>query len=139
MKKYKIGYTTGVFDLFHIGHLNILKKAKERCEFLIVGVTTDELCKKRKNKVPIICEKERIEIVRAIKYVDKVVEQVDMDKLAMIKRYGVDVVFVGSDWKGTPSWKQYEKEFAKEDCEVIYLDYTDGISSTILRKRLNRE
>ncbi|GFI40464.1 adenylyltransferase/cytidyltransferase family protein [Thomasclavelia cocleata] len=139
MKKYKIGYTTGVFDLFHIGHLNILKKAKEQCEFLIVGVTTDELCKKRKNKVPIICEKERIEIVRAIKYVDKVVEQVDMDKLAMIKRYGVDVVFVGSDWKGTPSWKQYEKEFAKEDCEVIYLDYTDGISSTILRKRLNRE
>ena len=137
MKKYKIGYTTGVFDLFHIGHLNILKKAKEQCEFLIVGVTTDELCKKRKNKVPIICEKERIEIVRAIKYVDKVVEQVDMDKLAMIKRYGVDVVFVGSDWKGTPSWKQYEKEFAKEDCEVIYLDYTDGISSTILRKRLN--
>ena len=106
MKKYKIGYTTGVFDLFHIGHLNILKKAKEQCEFLIVGVTTDELCKKRKNKVPIICEKERIEIVRAIKYVDKVVEQVDMDKLAMIKRYGVDVVFVGSDWKGTPSWKQ---------------------------------
>ena len=139
MKKYKIGYTTGVFDLFHIGHLNILKKAKEQCEFLIVGVTTDELCKKRKNKVPIICEKERIEIVRAIKYVDKVVEQVDMDKLAMIKRYGVDVVFVGSDWKGTPSWKQYEKEFAKEDCEVIYLDYTDGISSTILRKRLKRE
>ena len=139
MKKYKIGYTTGVFDLFHIGHLNILKKAKEQCEFLIVGVTTYELCKKRKNKVPIICEKERIEIVRAIKYVDKVVEQVDMDKLAMIKRYGVDVVFVGSDWKGTPSWKQYEKEFAKEDCEVIYLDYTDGISSTILRKRLNRE
>ena len=139
MKKYKIWYTTGVFDLFHIGHLNILKKAKEQCEFLIVGVTTDELCKKRKNKVPIICEKERIEIVRAIKYVDKVVEQVDMDKLAMIKRYGVDVVFVGSDWKGTPSWKQYEKEFAKEDCEVIYLDYTDGISSTILRKRLNRE
>ena len=139
MKKYKIGYTTGVFDLFHIGHLNILKKAKEQCEFLIVGVTTDELCKKRKNKVPIICEKERIEIVRAIKYVDTVVEQVDMDKLAMIKRYGVDVVFVGSDWKGTPSWKQYEKEFAKEDCEVIYLDYTDGISSTILRKRLNRE
>nr|WP_305140093.1 adenylyltransferase/cytidyltransferase family protein [Thomasclavelia cocleata] len=134
-----MGYTTGVFDLFHIGHLNILKKAKEQCEFLIVGVTTDELCKKRKNKVPIICEKERIEIVRAIKYVDKVVEQVDMDKLAMIKRYGVDVVFVGSDWKGTPSWKQYEKEFAKEDCEVIYLDYTDGISSTILRKRLNRE
>ncbi len=125
--------------MFHIGHLNILKKAKEQCEFLIVGVTTDELCKKRKNKVPIICEKERIEIVRAIKYVDKVVEQVDMDKLAMIKRYGVDVVFVGSDWKGTPSWKQYEKEFAKEDCEVIYLDYTDGISSTILRKRLNRE
>lgn len=138
MKKYKVGYTTGVFDMFHIGHLNIIKKAKEQCEFLIVGVTTDQLCMDRKGKLPIICEKERMEIVSAIKYVDKVVPQTDMDKLIAIKKLGVDVVFVGSDWKGTESWKQYEKEFAEVDCSVVYLEHTDGISSTILRERLNK-
>lgn len=138
MKKYKVGYTTGVFDMFHIGHLNIIKKAKEQCEFLIVGVTTDQLCMDRKGKLPIICEKERMEIVSAIKYVDKVVPQTDMDKLIAVKKLGVDVVFVGSDWKGTESWKQYEKEFAEVDCSVVYLEHTDGISSTILRERLNK-
>lgn len=136
-KKYKIGYTTGVFDMFHIGHLNILKRAKEQCEYLIVGVTTDELCYMRKQKYPIICEKDRMEIVRAIKYVDRVVPQSDMDKIKPVKEYGIDAVFVGSDWKGTPSWIEYEKEFAKEGCTVVYLDHTDGISSTILRDRLN--
>ncbi len=138
-EKYKIGYTTGVFDMFHIGHLNIIRRAKEQCEFLIVGVTTDELCQKRKNKRPIICEAERVEIVGAIKYVDKVVLQNDMDKLSAIKKYNVDAVFVGSDWLGTPSWNKYEKEFAVEGCSVVYLSHTDGISSTILRERLNKE
>ena len=137
MKKYKIGYTTGVFDMFHIGHLNILKKAKEQCEYLIVGVTTDELCFARKNKMPIICEQDRIEIVSAIKYVDKVLRQNDMDKLKTVKEYGINAVFVGSDWKGTPSWNQYEKDFSAFGCDVVYLDHTDGISSTILRERLN--
>lgn len=137
MKKYKIGYTTGVYDMFHIGHLNILKKAKEQCDILIVGVTTDDLCLKRKNKKPIICEADRIEIVKSIRYVDKVVVQEDMDKLAAVKKYGVDVVFVGSDWKGTPSWDEYEKEFSEVGCDVVYLDHTEGISSTILRERLN--
>lgn len=135
--KYKIGYTTGVFDMFHIGHLNILKKAKEQCDYLIVGVTTDSLCYSRKNKYPIIHEKDRMEIVEAIKFVDKVVPQKNMNKLDAIKDYHVDVVFVGSDWKGTESWNRYEKEFAAEGCTVIYLDHTDGISSTILRERLN--
>lgn len=137
-KKYKVGYTTGVFDMFHIGHLNILKRAKEQCEFLIVGVTTDELCKTRKNKEPIICEADRMEIIESIKYVDKVVPQTDMDKLAAVSKYGADVVFVGSDWAGTDSWKEYEKEFKKVGCSVVYLDHTDGISSTILRERLNK-
>ena len=137
-KKYKVGYTTGVFDMFHIGHLNILKRAKEQCEYLIVGVTTDTLCLERKNKLPIICEKDRMEIVEAIKYVDKVVPQNDMDKLSAVKQYGVDVVFVGSDWKGTPSWNEYEKQFAASGCSVVYLDHTDGISSTILRERMNK-
>ncbi len=136
-KKYKIGYTTGVFDMFHIGHLNILKRAKEQCEYLIVGVTTDELCVERKNKKPVICEAERVEIVKAIRYVDRVELQIDMDKLDAVKKYSVDVVFVGSDWKGTPSWNKYEKDFASVGCSVIYLDHTEGISSTILRDKLN--
>lgn len=138
MKKYKIGYTTGVYDMFHIGHLNIIRKAKEQCDYLIVGVTTDELCMQRKKKLPIICETERIEIVSAIKFVDQVVLQRDMDKLKVVKDYNVDVVFVGSDWKGTPSWNQYEKDFGKVGCDVVYLEHTDGISSTILRDRLNK-
>lgn len=138
-KKYKIGYTTGVFDMFHIGHLNILKRAKEQCEYLIVGVTTDDLCEKRKNKKPIISETDRVEIVKAIRFVDEVVLQDDMDKLDAVKKYCVNAVFVGSDWKGEPSWLQYEKEFATVGCQVVYLDHTDGISSTILRERMNRQ
>lgn len=138
-KKYKVGYTTGVYDMFHIGHLNIIKRAKEQCEHLIVGVTTDELCEKNKKKRPIICESDRVAIVEAIKYVDEVVLQCDMDKLAAVKKHGADAVFVGSDWKGTPSWNKYEEEFASVGCSVVYLDHTDGISSTILRERLNKE
>lgn len=138
-KKYKLGYTTGVYDMFHIGHLNILKRAKEQCDMLIVGVTTDELCFTRKKKYPIINELERMEIVSAIRYVDKVVPQVDMDKLKAVKELGADAVFVGSDWKGTDAWNEYEKEFAKVGCTVVYLDHTDGISSTILREKLNAQ
>ena len=137
MKKYKIGYTTGVYDMFHIGHLNVLKRAKEQCDYLIVGVTTDELCYKRKNKYPIINEVERMAIVSELRCVDKVVPQENMDKLAAVKKFNVDAVFVGSDWKGTDAWNEYEKQFAEVDCEVVYLEHTDGISSTILRERLN--
>lgn len=132
-----IGYTTGVFDMFHIGHLNILKRAKERCDYLIVGVTTDDLCYSRKQKYPVICEKDRMEIVGSIRYVDKVIPQVNMDKLNPVKEHGVNVVFVGSDWKGTDAWNQYEKDFALVGCSVVYLDHTDGISSSILRDKLN--
>lgn len=137
-KKYKVGYTTGVFDMFHIGHLNILRRAKEQCECLIVGVTTDALCYARKQKYPIICEADRVAIVEAIRYVDKVVPQQDMDKVRAVKELGADAVFVGSDWKGTDAWLCYEKEFAEVGCTVVYLDHTDGISSTILRERLNK-
>lgn len=137
MTKYKTGYTTGVYDMFHIGHLNILRRAKEQCEHLIVGVTTDELCYKRKHKMPVICEKDRMAIVGAIRYVDEVVAQEDMDKLAAVRKYHADAVFVGSDWKGTESWNRYEKEFAAEGCDVVYLDHTDGISSTMLREKLS--
>ena len=138
-KRFKIGYTTCVYDMFHIGHLNILARAKEMCDYLIVGVTTDELCIIRKNKKPIVCEDDRVAIVKAIRYVDRVVLQEDMDKISAVKKYGADAVFVGSDWKGTPSWNQYEKEFSEIGCSVIYLEHTDGISSTILRDKLNEQ
>ena len=137
MKKYKIGYTTSVYDMFHIGHLNILKRAKEQCEVLIVGVTTDALCHARKGKYPIIPEADRMAIVAEMKCVDQVVPQEDMDKLAAVSKYHADAVFVGSDWKGTDAWNRYEKEFAEVGCTVVYLDHTDGISSTILREKLN--
>ena len=136
--RYKVGYTTGVFDMFHVGHLNILKRAKEQCETLVVGVTTDELCYKRKNKYPIVNERERMEIVAAIRYVDKVIPQADMEKIKPVRELGADAVFVGSDWKGTASWDQYERDFAEVGCVVVYLDYTDGISSSILREKLGK-
>lgn len=136
MKKYKIGYTTGVFDMFHIGHLNIIRRAKEMCEYLIVGVTTDALCIERKNRKPIICESERMEIVESIRYVDKVIAQRDMNKILVVQEYKVDAVFVGTDWEGTPAWKEYERQFGMLGCEVVYIDHTDGISSTELRKKV---
>ncbi|MFG6427361.1 MAG: adenylyltransferase/cytidyltransferase family protein [Muribaculaceae bacterium] len=135
-KKYKVGYTTGVFDMFHIGHLNILRRAKEQCEKLIVGVTTDELCFIRKNKYPIIKQEDRKEIVKSVRFVDEVIDQYDMNKLDTVKKIGADVVFVGSDWKGTSAWIEYEKEFAQLGCSVVYLSHTDGISSTILREKI---
>lgn len=136
MKKYKVGYTTGVFDMFHIGHLNILRKAKEQCDYLVVGVSTDELVIHDKNKVPIIPLEARIEIVRAIKYVDKVVPQIDKNKMAAWKALHFDAMFVGSDWQGTPQWEIYEKEFSTINVDIVYLPHTDGISSTILREKI---
>lgn len=136
MKKYKRGYTSGVYDMFHIGHLNILKGAKDYCETLIVGVTTDELCYTRKKKYPIIKFCDRCSIVKAIRYVDDVVAQENMDKFEMVKKLNCDVVFVGSDWQNTPSWIKYEQEFKKIGVDVIYLPHTDGISSTILREKI---
>ncbi|MBR5189351.1 MAG: adenylyltransferase/cytidyltransferase family protein [Paludibacteraceae bacterium] len=137
VKKYKKGYTTGVFDMFHIGHLNILRRAKEQCDFLIVGVTTDKLCYDRKNKYPIIKEADRIAIVEAIRYVDDVVYQFDMDKLRAVRDLGCDVVFVGSDWQGTDAWIKYEREFNNIGVDVVYLSHTDGISSSILKEKIN--
>ena len=138
-KHYKIGYTTGVYDMFHIGHLNILRRAKGLCDYLVVGVTTDELCYNRKHKYPIISEADRLEIIQSIRYVDQAVFQTNMDKVSAVKKLGADVVFVGSDWKNTPSWVSYEKDLKKINCDVVYLDHTDGISSTILREKLNEQ
>ena len=135
-KKYKIGYTTGVFDLLHIGHLNILRRAKEQCDYLVVGVTTDELCLQRKGKRPVVCERDRMELVSAIRYVDRVVPQTDMDKRKAVLACHADAVFVGSDWQGTAAWQQYERELAKIGCAVVYFPYTEGVSSSLLRERL---
>lgn len=133
-----IGYTTGVYDMFHIGHLNLIKRAKEQCDYLIVGVSTDELVEKEKSKTPVISYEERVAIVSAIKYVDKVVPQTDKNKLAAWKKHHFDKMFVGSDWENTPQWKQYEKEFLPLGVKIVYLPHTDGISSTILRPLSNQ-
>ena len=118
-----IGYTTGVYDMFHIGHLNILKRAKEQCDYLIVGVSTDELVEHDKNKTPIIPFKDRMKIVEAIRYVDKVVPQFDKNKLAAWEKYKFHKMFVGSDWKGTETWKKFELQFKPLGVEIIYLDH----------------
>ena len=132
-----IGYTTGVFDMFHIGHLNILRRAKEQCDYLIVGVSTDELVLREKNKIPIIPFEERFEIVKAIRYVDEVVVQIDKNKLAAYHRLHFNKMFVGSDWKNTPQFNQFEKDFFPLGVQIIYLPHTDGISSSILREKLD--
>ena len=131
----KVGYTTGVFDLFHIGHLNLLRKAKEKCDILIVGVTTDELVS-YKNKSAVIPFKERLEIVANIKFVDKVVPQINMDKMAVWNQLKFDVMFVGDDWKGTDKWNKIEADFAKINVDIVYFPYTKGTSSTLINKTL---
>lgn len=131
-----IGYTTGVYDMFHIGHLNILRRAKEQCDYLIVGVSTDELVEKDKNKTPIIPYEDRRKIIEAIKYVDKVVPQSDKNKVGAWEKLHFNKMFVGSDWKGTEAWNNFEKQFAPLGVEIVYLDHTDGISSTILRGKV---
>ena len=136
MKQYKIGYTTGVYDMFHIGHLNILRSAKEKCDYLIVGVSTDECVQSYKHKTPIIPFEERAAIVAAIKYVDEVVPQTSMDKLEFLKRRHFDVMFHGNEWKGTELYNNYEKEFALYGAKIEYLSHTDGISSSLLREKL---
>lgn len=135
MKKYKIGYTTGVFDMFHIGHLNILRRAKEQCEYLIVGVSTDEVVYDYKHHMPVIPFKDRLAIVNACKYVDEAVAQVSMDKFTAWENLKFDVMFHGSEWKGTELYNEYERKFSTVGVDIIYLPHTDGISSTMLRER----
>ena len=131
-----IGYTTGVYDLFHIGHLNLLKNAKGMCDKLVVGVTVDELVA-YKGKQAMIPFEDRIEIVRSCKYVDAAVPQYDMDKLTACKKLGAKFLFVGDDWYGTEKWIQYEEEFAKEGIKIVYFPYTKGVSSTKINAALD--
>lgn len=131
-----IGYTTGVYDLFHIGHLNLLKNAKGMCDKLIVGVTVDELVA-YKGKKALIPFEDRIELVRSCKFVDAAVPQYDMDKLTACKKLGASYLFVGDDWYGTEKWQTYEKEFEEAGIKIIYFPYTKGISSTQIQNVLN--
>ena len=135
----KIGYTTGCFDLFHIGHLNILRRAKEKCDKLIVGVTTDELLQIYKKKSPIIPFEERISIVKAIKYVDEAVPQEDMDKISHWEKLKFNVVFVGDDWQNTDKWNKIESDFNEIGVDVLYFPYTKGTSSTLINDILVNE
>lgn len=136
-KKKIVGYTTGVYDLFHVGHLNLLRKAKAQCDHLIVGVTVDELVA-YKNKKAIIPFEERIEILSAIRDVDEAVPQVNMDKMAAWKKYQFDVMFVGDDWRGTPKWNKFEEDFKKVGVSIVYFPYTKGTSSTLINNTLTR-
>ncbi len=134
-----IGYTTGVFDMFHIGHLNILRRAKEQCDYLIVGVSTDELVMKEKNKKPVISLEDRMAIVSAIKYVDQVVVQPDKNKFQAWERNHFHKMFVGSDWQGSDQWKKYEEELKPLGVEIVYFPRTEGISSTMLTEKINNK
>lgn len=132
-----IGYTSGVYDLFHIGHLNLLKNAKGMCDKLVVGVTVDELVG-YKGKQAMIPFEDRIEIVRSIKYVDAAVPQYDMNKVRACKELGATVLFVGDDWYGSDKWKKYEDDCAAEGIKIIYFPYTKGISSTKITEALKK-
>ena len=134
----KIGYTTGVFDLFHIGHLNILKRARLECDYLIVGITTDELAMSIKGEKPFIPFEERMEIVESIKFVDEVVPQTTYNKMKAWNNLKFDRMFVGDDWKDTKEWIQIEKDFSEYNVEIIYFSYTSHTSSTILRDILKK-
>lgn len=136
-KRNTIGYTAGVFDLFHIGHLNILRRCKGICDKLIVGVTVDRLVE-YKYKKTIIPFEERIEIVRACKYVDVVVPQDNLNKVINIKKFKCDFLFVGDDWYLNPKWKNYEMKLKKIGCKTIYFPYTKSTSSTLINRTLDK-
>lgn len=132
----RIGFAPGVYDLFHIGHLNILREARRHCDRLVAGVTSDDLTAQLKGRVPVVPLAERLDIVRSVRYVDEVVVESEVDKLKTWKRIGFHVIFKGDDWRGTPKWEEFERRFAKVGVEVVYFPYTMHTSSTLLRGAL---
>ena len=138
MKKYNRGFTAGTYDMFHRGHLNLLKEAKKKCNYLIVGVNSQNLVESYKKKSPLIEQEDRLEIINSIKYVDQVVLMDTLDKRKAREMVEFDVVFIGDDWKGSERWNETEMELSKIGVEVCYLPYTSGISSTILSQRIIR-
>ena len=135
--KYRIGYTQGVYDMFHIGHLNLINRAKEQCDYLIVGVNSDELVRAYKKKETVIKEQERAEIVRNLKAVDECIIVNTLDKMTLCQKLRFDAIFIGDDWYGTEKWQKYEEEFAKEGIKIVYFPYTQGVSSTQIRRALD--
>lgn len=133
MKMYKHGYTQGVYDMFHVGHLNLINRAKECCEFLTVGVNSDALVESYKHKTPVIPETDRVSIVANIKAVDEAVIVDTLDKEKIHKIINFDAIFIGDDWKDNPRWKETEKKLGIYGVDVVYLPYTKNISSTMLR------
>lgn len=139
MKKYRIGYTQGTYDLFHIGHLNVLMNAKKQCDYLVVGVNSDDLVMQYKNKKTNINELDRATIVNAIKGVDKVIITKTLDKKILHNSIKFDAIFIGDDWKGNERWIKTEEELAKVGAEVVYLPHTDGISTTMLTEKIENK
>lgn len=137
-KRYKVGYTQGVFDMFHIGHLNLINRAKEQCETLVVGVNSDALVREYKHKTPVIREDERREIVANIRAVDECVVVSTLDKVDAWERFRFDAIFIGDDWKGNARWAETEARLAPLGARVVYLPYTRQISSTSLKRETDR-
>lgn len=136
-KKYRKGFTVGTFDMFHRGHLNLFRQAKDYCEYLVVGVHSDEWVMHCKNRPTVIPYEDRADIVGAIRYVDEVVKNETRSKMEAWKKLHFDVAFIGDDWKGTEVWNKIEKELKSVGCDVIYIPYTQGISTTQLREKLS--
>lgn len=137
-KKFKIGYTTGTFDLFHVGHLNLLEKAKENCEILIVGVSTDKLVKDYKGELPVIPFEDRIRIVGALKCVDKVIAQKTLNKLDVLPDIQYDVLFHGDDWKNTKMYNEIEEKLREQKVSCIYFPYTKSVSTKSIKERIQK-
>ena len=137
-KKFKIGYTTGTFDLLHVGHLNLLEKAKENCEILIVGVSTDELVKDYKGELPVIPFEDRIRIVGALKCVDKVIAQKTLNKLDVLPDIQYDVLFHGDDWKNTKMYNEIEEKLREQKVSCIYFPYTKSVSTKSIKERIQK-
>ena len=142
MKKYHIGYTCGVFDLFHVGHLNLLERCKEMCDILIVGVCDDKYVTEIKKKQPVYLEDQRVRILNALKVVDRAelvtIEETD-DKMLALKKFGFDVLFSGDDWKGSERYMRTEKQFAEYGASIEYLPYMHGISTTEIKEKMKEQ
>ena len=141
MKKYKIGYTCGVFDMFHVGHLNLLEKCKSMCDYLIVGVCNDDYVRNIKHKEPVYSEQDRVRILEALKVVDRVelvtIEETN-DKILAIEKFHFDVLFSGDDWKGSERYQKTEEQFKKYGAFIEYFPYTQGISTTQIKEKIKK-
>ena len=141
MKKYKIGYTCGVFDMFHVGQLNLLEKCKSMCDYLIVGVCNDDYVRNIKHKEPVYSEQDRVRILEALKVVDRAelvtIEETN-DKILAIEKFHFDVLFSGDDWKGSERYQKTEEQFKKYGAFIEYFPYTQGISTTQIKEKIKK-